>query len=299
MGEGDQPSKDQGGGDTTIKANPTYKPRRLEGQRDRMQRRAPGKRSRTRASRKQGRYITSRPARRVTDLALDATLREAAPYQRERRQSAEAAPSSRRIILHRGDLRQKVRVRKTRNAVCFVVDASWSMAAEERMRSTKAAVLSLLHDAYQRRDRVGLVSFQRDYATMLLPLTNSVEMAQKRLQTMPTGGKTPLSRGLLMGYEVLDRARKQDPEVVPLMVMLTDGQANVAMGDLPPQAETYALADFIATQSIRCVVIDTEHPIFERGLARQLAEHLKGHYYRLDDLREGGLVELIRSELNS
>lgn len=294
----DRPSKDQGGGEATIKASTTFKPRQLEGKRDRMQRRAAGKRSRTRASRKQGRYITSRPAHRVTDLALDATLREAAPYQRERREAA-VNPTSRRIILRRSDLRQKIRVRKTRNAVCFVVDASWSMAAEERMRATKTAILSLLRDAYQRRDRVGLVSFQRDYATLLLPLTNSVELAQKRLQAMPTGGKTPLSRGLLAGYEVLDRARKHDPEVIPLMVILTDGQANVAMGDLPPQAECYALADFIATQPIRSVVIDTEHPIFERGLARQLAQHLKGHYHRLDDLREGGLVELIRSELNA
>ncbi len=294
-----QGGKDQGGGETTIKASAPYKPRRLEGQRDRQQRRAPGKRSLTRTSRKQGRYITSRPARRVTDLALDATLREAAPYQRERREAAAASGASQRVILHRGDLRQKVRVRKTRNAVCFVVDASWSMAAEERMSATKAAILSLLRDAYQRRDRVGLVSFQRDYATLLLPLTNSVELAQKRLQTMPTGGKTPLSRGLLLGYEVLDRARKQDPEVIPLIVLLTDGQANVAMGDLPPQAESYALSDFIASQQIRAVVIDTEHPVFERGLARQLALHLKGHYHRLDDLREGGLVELIRSELKT
>jgi Mg-chelatase subunit ChlD len=299
MADGEQAGVDQGGGETTIKASAPYKPRRLEGQRDRQQRRAPGKRSRTRTSRKQGRYITSRPARRVTDLALDATLREAAPYQRERREAAEASGASQRVILHRGDLRQKVRVRKTRNAVCFVVDASWSMAAEERMSATKAAVLSLLRDAYQRRDRVGLVSFQRDYATLLLPLTNSVELAQKRLQTMPTGGKTPLSRGLLLGYEVLDRARKQDPEVIPLIVLLTDGQANVAMGDLPPQAESYALSDFIASQQIRAVVIDTEHPVFERGLARQLAQHLKGHYHRLDDLREGGLVELIRSELKT
>ena len=235
----------------------------------------------------------------MTDLALDATLREAAPYQRERREDAEGGDANRRIILRRGDLRQKVRVRKTRNAVCFVVDASWSMAAEERMRATKAAILSLLRDAYQRRDRVGLVSFQRDYATLLLPLTNSVELAQKRLQTMPTGGKTPLSRGLLLGFEVLDRALKQDPEVIPLMVLLTDGQANVAMGDLPPQAESYALADFIATQQIRAVVIDTEHPVFERGLARQLAQHLQGHYHRLDDLPEGGLVELVRSELKA
>ncbi|MFO7169349.1 MAG: VWA domain-containing protein [Chloroflexota bacterium] len=275
-----------------------YQPKRLEGDRDKMQRRAPGKRSRTRTSRKQGRYITSRPARRVTDLALDATLREAAPYQRQRREQEGDPQRPRRVILKRSDLRQKVRVRKTRNAVCFVVDASWSMAAEERMQATKGAVLSLLRDAYQRRDRVGLVSFQRDYATLLLPLTNSVELAQKRLQNMPTGGKTPLSRGLLLGYEVLERARKQDPEVVPLMVLLTDGQANVSMTDLPPQAESYALADFIAAQSIKAVVIDTEHPIFERGLARQLAQHLKGRYYRLDDLREGGLVDLVRAELN-
>jgi magnesium chelatase subunit D len=289
-----------------MKSSAPFKPRRLEGQRDRMARRVAGKRTRTRVSRKSGRYITSRPAKRVTDLALDATLREAAIYQRERRaerdeinrvaQEPEAA--GRRVILHRADLRQKVRVRKTRNAVCFVVDASWSMAAEERMRATKGAVLSLLRDAYQRRDQVGLVSFQRDYATLLLPLTNSIELAQKYLQTMPTGGKTPLSRGLMTGYEVLDRARKRDAEVIPLMVLLTDGQANVAMGDLPPQAECYALADFIATQSVRSVVIDTEHPIFERGLARQLAQHLQGHYHRLDELPEGGLAELVRTELS-
>ena len=301
MADGNQPSQNQGGGEKMIKANATFKPRRLEGQRDRMARKAAGKRSRTKVKRKSGRYITSRPAKRVTDLALDATLREAALYQRERRDAQAVAGGAKRapgrVILRRSDLRQKVRVRKTRNAVCFVVDASWSMAAEERMRATKAAVLSLLRDAYQRRDQVGLVSFQRDYATLLLPLTNSIELAQKQLQTMPTGGKTPLSRGLLLGYEVLDRARKRDPEVIPLMVLLTDGQANVSMGDLPPQAECYALADFVATQSIRSVLIDTEHPIFERGLARQLAVHLKGHYHRLEDIREGGLAELVREEL--
>lgn len=262
-----------------------------------MQRKSPGKRSRTRTTRKQGRYIASRRQARVNDLALDATLREAALYQRERREAA-TVPPKRRLILRRTDLHQKIRVRKTRNAVCFVVDASWSMAAEERMKATKAAVISLLRDAYQRRDKVGLVSFQRDYATILLPLTSSVELAQKRLQTMPTGGKTPLSRGLLVGFEVLEKARRQDPEVVPLMVLLTDGQANVSMGELPPQTETYMWADYISDQRIRAVVIDTEHPIFERGLARQLAQHLKGHYYRLDDIQEGGLVDLVRTELN-
>jgi magnesium chelatase subunit D len=287
--------KTQGG--KTFMSDPTFRPHKIEGARDRLQRRAPGRRSRTRTTRKQGRYITSRPAERITDLALDATLRQAAPHQRRRRAERRGGETRRQVIVRRSDLRQKVRVRKTRNAVCFVVDASWSMAAEERMRATKAAVLSLLRDAYQRRDRVGLVSFQRDYATLLLPLTNSVELAQRQLQQMPTGGKTPLSRGLLLGYEVLERARRQDPEVMPLLVLLTDGQANVSMGDLPPQTESYALADFIASQSIPAVVIDTEHPIFERGLARQLAYHLKGSYYRLEDVQERGLADLVRAEL--
>ena len=143
------------------------------------------------------------------------------------------------------------------------------MAAEERMQATKAAVLALLRDAYQRRDQVGLVSFQRDYATLLLPLTSSVELAQRRLCDMPTGGKTPLSRGLMLGYEVLAKAKRQDDEVLPLMVILTDGQANVAMGELPPQTEAYELAKFIAGQDIFAVVIDTEHQMFERGLARK------------------------------
>lgn len=297
--DGAQPGKDAGGGEKQIDAEPPYAPKRVEARSDRMNRRAFGKRTKTRSDRKSGRYIKSRSVQRVTDLALDATLREAAPFQRQRRIDADSESSAkpRMVLLRRSDMRQKVRVRKTRNAVCFVVDASWSMAAEERMRATKAAVLSLLRDAYQRRDQVGLISFQRDYATLLLPLTNSVELAQKRLREMPSGGKTPLSRGLMLGYEVLAKAKRQNDEVLPLMVLLTDGQANVAMGDLPPQTEAYELAKFIATQDIHSVVIDTEHPVFERGLARKLAEFLQGSYHRLDDIREGGLAELVKAEL--
>lgn len=293
---------DKNSGGKMYDADNMFRTRRLEGASDKMQRRAPGKRSRTRTTRKQGRYITSRRARRVTDLALDATLREAAIYQQKRRGELiheVHLPHRRRpkILLRKDDLRQKVRVRRTRNAVCFVVDASWSMAAEERMQATKAAVLSLLRDAYQRRDRVGLVSFQRDYARVLLPLTNSVELAQKRLQTMPTGGKTPLARGMLTAFELLDKARRQDDEIVPLMVLLTDGQANVAISNLPPQQEAYQIADVIAAREIRAIVIDTEHPNFERGLSRKLAEHLKGSYYRLEDLHEDGLVQAVRRQM--
>lgn len=299
---------------------------RIESQRDRKQRRAPGRRSRTHSLRKRGRYIGSRQITPVSDLALDATLRVAAPYQRQRleqRNRNESKPEHEltaatpeqlpslamryhpspvssfkpKIIIYRNDLRQKVRSRRTRNAVCFVVDASWSMAAEERMCTTKAAVLSLLRDAYQRRDRVGLVSFQRDYAQVLLPLTSSVELAQKCLQTMPTGGKTPLAHGLMAGYKLLHQAQRQDIEVIPLLVLITDGQANVSMGHELPQTEAYQIADFIASEDIRAIVIDTEHPNFDRGLARYLAKHLKGQYFHLDDLREGGLAQVVYSQM--
>jgi magnesium chelatase subunit D len=293
-------SENQAGG-KQFEAEQMFRTRRLEGQGDRQQRRSPGKRTRTRTTRKQGRYIKSQRVPRVTDLALDATLREAAIYQRKRRNELVhtiALPHRRpKVLIQRADLRQKVRVRRTRNAVCFVVDASWSMAAEERMQATKAAVLSLLRDAYQRRDRVGLVSFQRDYARVLLPLTNSVELAQKRLQSMPTGGKTPLARGMLTAFELLEKARRQDEEILPLMVLLTDGQANVAISHLPPQQEAYQIADLIAGRAIRAIVIDTEHPSFERGLSRRLAEHLRGAYYRLEDLSDDGLVHAVRRQM--
>ncbi len=285
-------------------ASDLFQIQRIDGNKDRRKHRTVGRRSRTRTARKQGRYISSYRAAPVTDLAFDATMREAAPYQRQRHaelaqsESRSPAPLFRpRLLLRRQDLRQKVRVRKTRNAVCFVVDASWSMAADERMLQTKAAVLSLLRDAYQRRDQVGMVSFQRTYARVLLPLTSSVELAQKCLQAMPTGGKTPLARGMLTGFELLDRARRQDPEIIPLMVLITDGQANVAMGGMAPQVEAYQIADAIAGNDMRAVVIDTEHPNFDRGLTRQLARHLRGDYFHLDELRGGGLARMVRTQM--
>jgi Mg-chelatase subunit ChlD len=281
-------------GDQTVAPAQPFKVRRLSSQADRQQRRAGGKRSKSRTQRKSGRYISSRPAKeRVTDLALDATLRAAAPFQRRRRAQA---TKRRAVLLERPDYRQKVRVRRTRNAICFVVDASWSMAAEQRMQATKSAVLSLLKDAYQRRDQVGLVSFQRDSARVLLPLTSSVDLAERRLRTMPTGGKTPLTHGLLLGYELLDRARRRDIEVLPLMVILTDGQANVSLTGMRPQEEAYRIADFIAEAGIEAIVIDTEHPSFVRGLAQSLAQHLQALYYHIADLGDDALVRVVRQQ---
>jgi magnesium chelatase subunit D len=303
VGGGTTRTDEQTTHDRTYAAEDYFRIKRLEGQYDRKERWSSGRRSRSRTMRKQGRYVSSRRAARVTDLAFDATLREAAPYQRQRQQHAATSPPHRRrpvkIILSRDDLRQKIRVRRTRNAVCFVVDASWSMAADERMHAVKMAILALLRDAYQCRDRVGLVSFQRDYAKVLLPLTSSVEMAQQRLQSMPTGGKTPLARGMLTGYEVVAQARWREPEIIPMLVLITDAQANVAINNQAPQAEAYQVADFIATQDIRTIIIDTELREFERGLARQLAERLKGQYYRLEDLSSEGLAQMVRTQMRS
>ena len=176
-----------------------------------MTREHAGKRSYTRTDRKRGRYIKSRPAGdHPEDVAFDATLRAAAPYQRQR---MEETTNDLALQLRKGDLQRKVRVRRTGNLILFAVDASWSMAASERMEATKGAIFSLLVDAYQRRDQVGLVVFQRDRARVVLPPTNSVELAQKALQDIPVGGKTPLSSGLYISWQVIENARRRDTEL--------------------------------------------------------------------------------------
>jgi len=135
------------------------------------------------------------------------------------------------------DLQRKVRVRRAANLILSVVDASWSMAAAERMVATKGAIMSLLNDAYQRRDQVGLIVFQKEEAKLVLPPTSSAELAKKALQDIPVGGKTPLSSGLLIAYRVCKREIRHNPEVKPLMILLTDGAGNVSMTDLPAQEE--------------------------------------------------------------
>ncbi len=280
-------------GGVVFRPSEVFRPRRLETPTDRRARRLPGRRSLTRTRRRQGRYITSRlpDAYGLTDPAFDAILRAAAPFQRCREHDGRA------IVLRRWDLRQKVRMRRARNVILFVVDASWSMAAEARMEATKGAILSLLMDAYQRRDRVGLVVFQRETAYLLLPPTNSVELARRRLEHIPTGGKTPLSRGLLLGYRILEQVRRQNPEAMPLLVLVTDGQGNVSMTELPPMEEACRVAAQIAKRGIRTIVIDTEHEQFNRGLARRIAEAARGEYYNLAEIQAQSLVRTVRRHL--
>jgi len=197
------------------------------------------------------------------------------------------------------DLQQKVRVRKAANLIMFVVDASWSMAVAERMSATKGAILSLLTDAYQRRDRVGLVVFQKDRALTVLPPTNSIQLAQKALSDIPVGGKTPLSAGLTLAMETLQRERTIHPEVLPLMILLTDGAGNVSMGELPPQEEALLVADRIRESDLRAVVINMEHAAFDQGLANSLAERLGAPCYTLHELKAEHLYRTVRMEIEA
>lgn len=281
-------------GGQNVKANESFAPRKLDNPLDKITRRRSGRRSRTHTERKRGRYIQARPAgENPTDIAFDATFRAAAPHQLKRAKQREEVA----FAIQKQDLQRKVRVKRTANLVLFVVDASWSMAVAERMAATKGAIMSLLTDAYQRRDRVGLVVFQKDRANLVLPPTNSVQLAQRALSDIPVGGKTPLSAGLFLAHEVVTREKRLHPDVLPLLIVLTDGAGNVAIGDRAPQPEAHKLADEIAKDEIRSVVINMEHAAFDQGLANSLAEHLKGPCYTLSELRAENLYQAVRAEM--
>lgn len=282
-------------GGQNIKTGVSFAPRRLNTPLDKIIRQRAGRRSMTKTKRKRGRYTQSKPSvGKADDLAFDATLRAAAPFQNRREEQRKKVA----FAIQPQDYMRKVRVRRTANLILFVVDASWSMAVAERMSAAKGAILSLLNDAYQRRDRVGMIVFQKDRATLVLSPTNSVMMAQRALQDIPVGGKTPLSAGMRLAYEVLVREKITMPDVLPLMVLLTDGAGNVPMGNqLGPLAEAYQIARMIAEENVHSVVINLEHPSFDRGLAQALADNLLSPCYSIEDLRAESLYQAVKQEI--
>ncbi len=286
------------GGEQIISGE-EFIPRRIDTPLDRLTRSTGGRRSQTRTDRKRGRYIRSRPSPGdPTDLAFDATLRAAAPHQQERHRAAhQAGEEAPALALRPEDYQRKIRVRRAANLILFVVDASWSMAVAERMQTTKGAVVSLLTDAYQQRDRVGLVVFQKNQARLVLPPTNSVELAKQALRDIPVGGKTPLSAGLQLAYRVIMREMRQHPDLRPLMVLLTDGAGNVSTTDIPPQEEAYRIAEMFPPAHIRSMVINMEHQAFDQGLAQTLADHLQAPCYSLADLKAETLTQTVRDKL--
>ncbi len=249
-----------------------------------------GRRSKTLTKSKQGKYIKSEiPYEKNIDLAFDATLRAAAPYQLVREKNGNS------IIIHESDFRTKIREKKIGNLVLFVVDASGSMGAQQRMVASKGAVLSMLMDAYQKRDKVGLIAFRGNSAELVLPPTSSVELAQKYLQELPTGGKTPLSQGLMKGYETIKTELQRDPGICPFMVLISDGRANVSMNGEPPIQETKTIASMFRKEYIQSAVIDTENSMIKFGLAQEISSALGARYIALEDLKADPIVEAVRS----
>lgn len=284
-------------GGQNAKIGESFTPRRLDTPLDKMVRTYGGRRSQTQTERKRGRYVQSRPANGKTyDLAFDATLRAAAPFQKKRKQEENGNDVA--FHIKPGDYMRKVRVRRAANLILFVVDASWSMAVAERMSATKGAIMSLLTDAYQRRDRVGLIVFQKDRATLVMPPTNSVQLAQRALSNIPVGGKTPLSAGLQMAYDILERESVLHPEIMPLLIVLTDGAGNVPMGSYAPLEESHLIADEIAKKDIPSIVINMESATYDQGLAQELANHLDAPCLSITELKAEHLYRAVRQASN-
>ena len=259
--------------------------------RDRMLRQGSGRRSKTRSGANKGRYasFTARHTPRQHDLALDATLRVAAPYQRGRDHTHCA------VALTEHDLRFKVREDHVGATIVFAVDASGSMGARKRMKAAKEAVLSMLLDSYQKRDRIGLIAFRKDGAETLLDITASVDLAQKKLQKLPTGGRTPLAAGLYQSWQLLKARRRKDPEMLPMLVLVTDGRANQSLWTEDAVGDALRAAELIRQDHIHTVVIDTETDFISLHIARQLAEVMEAAYYKVDELKADQLKTIVKS----
>ncbi|TMV43197.1 VWA domain-containing protein [Paenibacillus mesophilus] len=270
--------------------------------RDKLLRSGSGRRALTRSDTSQGRYVRATTAvGKITDVAFDATFRAAAPYQTLRRRGKIPDTS---IVVEREDLRMKRRERRVGATLLFVVDASGSMAAQQRMRAVKGAILSLLRDAYRKRDNIGMIAFRKQTAEQLLPFTRSVEAATIHLRELPTGGKTPLAAGLLKGWETLQVTRARDKNIVPVMIVVTDGKANAGLR--PGLSDSTAggvwreclnIGEQIGKSGIIVLVIDTEQGFVRLGQAALLAEAMQGDCYRLEHLDESAMTEAIRGLL--
>ena len=269
----------------------TFKVKPFTVSKDRAFRRGSGRRSRSRINGLQGRYVKSTMPRGAKDVALDATLRAAAPYQRQRQGQSNCA-----IAIRTEDIREKVRERRIGNFLLFIVDASGSMGARGRMAATKGAIMSLLLDAYQKRDKVAMISFNKAEARLNLPPTSSIDMAARMLTEMPVGGRTPLNHALVKADEVLRGQLVRDPTARPIVVLITDGRSNVALAGGKPMDECLELARRLAREErIRFILVDTEEQgLIRFGLAGKIAEALKARYFQTADLKADTLLDLIK-----
>lgn len=226
-------------------------------------------------------------------LAVGATLRSAAV------RGALAGEAGERLQVTREDLHRQVRSGRGANLIVFVVDASGSMAAQRRMEAVKGAVLALLTDAYQRRDQLAVIGFRGEQAQLLLAPTRSADLAEQGLRELPTGGRTPLPHALQLAAQLLQQARQASDELPPLLVILSDGKANVSLPGSQGDAWTQTLeaAANLAAQAIPALVLDTESGYLRLGRAAQLAEALGAPCLTLEQLTGDALALTVRAQL--
>ncbi len=248
---------------------------------------APGRRSRARTG--AGRVVRS-AQRDGSGVHLPATIAAAAPHQHGRGAAGRAG-----LALRGDDLRHAVREGKEANLVLFVVDASGSMAARARMNAVTGAVVSLLQDAYQRRDKVAVVTFRGQNAELALPPTNSVDTAVARLSRMRTGGRTPLAAGLLRARKTLATERIRDPARRALLVLLTDGRATAGVGGADPVADAHRAASALAAERTAAVVVDCEAGPVRLGLATDMAARLQATCLPLAELSAESVAGVVRA----
>lgn len=237
-----------------------------------------GRRSTSQVEDRSGRCIGYMiPKGKIDDIALCASIRAASPYQLIRDHSGLA------VVLKKEDLRQKVREKKQGNKILFMVDGSGSIGAQRRMIAVKGAILSMLKDAYQKRDEIGMAVFRKDSVEEVLPMTRSVLRAYKMLEEIPTGGRTPLIHALIKGYEILKSSITRGN--APAMVILTDGRVNVTYTQgRKALDELFDTARSMADSGIKFIIIDTETGRLRFGYALELCRALNGTYLGLEDL---------------
>lgn len=249
-----------------------------------------GKRSLTRTDSRLGRYVRAEMprAKQGIDLAFDATLRAAAPYQKNRR-GTEA------VIIRPEDYRSRVREKHIGANLIFLVDASGSMGAQERMKTVKGVILSLLKEAYQKRDRVGMIAFRRDRAEVLLPVTRSVDLAEKLLRELPTGGKTPLAEGLESTLSMIYGLSQRDKGQQTAVILITDGRANATYAGDDPVARALEAAEKFSRTNVMSVVLDTENDFLKVGIAPAIAKKMGAGYYTLKRLSSERVLRIVAS----
>nr|HID57877.1 VWA domain-containing protein [Desulfobacterales bacterium] len=239
----------------------------------------PGRRPRSLLDDPTGFYVESRPMNGEvrSNLAIEATIRTAAPYQMQRRRRKS-------FVIYREDFMEKIKKRKGGYSVLFVVDASSSMRGRKKMVMTKGLIVSLLTEIYQRRDRIGLVAFRHTQSEILLPLTHNIIKARRCLEMLPVGGKTPLAEGMALGLKALLQDRFRNPCAIPLMVIISDGKPNLSMNNDDPLEETLAVADRIRRNRILSIFIDTEDNPLAFGYGPDIAWALDGTYLTLSQI---------------